>query len=92
MNYIYGLNSVTEALKARGRAFQWIGVAKERHDLRQKSWRSYLQLGCYAAVVVARASCSAPVEPRTTSSGSKSSSSAGTALPATSLTNSATTA
>src|SRR4051812_16637633 len=34
MNYIYGLNSVTEALKARGRAFQWIGVAKERHDLR----------------------------------------------------------
>lgn len=33
-NYIYGLNSVTEALKARGRSFQWIGVAKERHDLR----------------------------------------------------------
>ena len=33
-NYIYGLNSVTEALKARGRAFQWIAVAKERHDLR----------------------------------------------------------
>jgi 23S rRNA (guanosine2251-2'-O)-methyltransferase len=34
MNYIYGINSVTEALKARGRAFQWVGVAKERHDLR----------------------------------------------------------
>lgn len=33
-NYIYGLNSVTEALKARGRSFQWIGVARERHDLR----------------------------------------------------------
>ncbi len=33
-NYIYGLNSVSEALKARGRAFQWVGVAKERHDLR----------------------------------------------------------
>src|SRR5215470_10168425 len=34
MNYIYGLNSVGEALKARGRAFNWVGVAKERHDLR----------------------------------------------------------
>jgi 23S rRNA (guanosine2251-2'-O)-methyltransferase len=34
MHYIYGINSVTEALKARGRAFQWVGMAKERHDLR----------------------------------------------------------
>src|SRR5271169_1711515 len=34
MNYIYGINAVSEALKARGRAFQWVGVAKERHDLR----------------------------------------------------------
>ena len=34
MNYIYGINTVTEGLKARGRAFQWVGVAKERHDLR----------------------------------------------------------
>src|SRR5215510_11934173 len=34
MNYIYGINSVGEALKARGRAFAWVGVAKERHDLR----------------------------------------------------------
>lgn len=34
MNVIYGLNSVSEALKARGRAFEWVGVAKERHDLR----------------------------------------------------------
>jgi len=34
MNYIYGINAVTEALKARGRAFAWVGVAKERHDLR----------------------------------------------------------
>jgi len=34
VNYIYGINSVTEALKARGRAFSWVGVAKERHDLR----------------------------------------------------------
>ena len=34
MHYIYGINSVTEALKARGRAFEWVGVAKERHDLR----------------------------------------------------------
>ena len=34
MNYIYGINSVAEALKARGRSFSWVGVAKERHDLR----------------------------------------------------------
>ena len=34
MNYIYGLNAVSEAMKARGRAFQWVGLAKERHDLR----------------------------------------------------------
>lgn len=34
MNIIYGLNSVSEALKARGRGFEWVGVAKERHDLR----------------------------------------------------------
>ena len=34
MHYIYGVNSVSEALKARGRAFAWVGVAKERHDLR----------------------------------------------------------
>jgi 23S rRNA (guanosine2251-2'-O)-methyltransferase len=34
MNIIYGINAVSEALKARGRAFDWVGVAKERHDLR----------------------------------------------------------
>jgi 23S rRNA (guanosine2251-2'-O)-methyltransferase len=34
MNVIYGINSVAEALKARGRSFQWVGVAKERNDLR----------------------------------------------------------
>ncbi|MGA8153558.1 MAG: 23S rRNA (guanosine(2251)-2'-O)-methyltransferase RlmB [Terriglobales bacterium] len=34
MNYIYGIHSVAEALKARGRAFSWVGVAQERHDLR----------------------------------------------------------
>lgn len=34
MHYIYGINSVAEALKGRGRTFSWVGVAKERHDLR----------------------------------------------------------
>jgi 23S rRNA (guanosine2251-2'-O)-methyltransferase len=34
MNVIFGINAVTEALKARGRAFEWVGVAKERNDLR----------------------------------------------------------
>src|SRR5258708_23296273 len=34
MNYIYGIKAVTEELKARGRGFQWVGMAKERHDIR----------------------------------------------------------
>jgi 23S rRNA (guanosine2251-2'-O)-methyltransferase len=34
MNILYGINTVTEALRARGRAFEWVGVAKERHDIR----------------------------------------------------------
>jgi 23S rRNA (guanosine2251-2'-O)-methyltransferase len=34
MNVIFGINPVSEALKARGRAFEWVGMAKERHDLR----------------------------------------------------------
>src|SRR5206468_3576790 len=34
MHYIYGINSVTEALKARGRNFEWVGMGKERHDIR----------------------------------------------------------
>lgn len=34
MNAIFGINAVTEALKARGRAFEWVGVATERKDLR----------------------------------------------------------
>jgi len=34
MHYIYGINAVAEALKAHGRAFEWVGVAKDRHDLR----------------------------------------------------------
>lgn len=34
MNVIFGINAVSEALKARGRSFEWVGVAKERSDLR----------------------------------------------------------
>jgi 23S rRNA (guanosine2251-2'-O)-methyltransferase len=34
MNIIFGINPVSEALKARGRALEWVGVTKERHDLR----------------------------------------------------------
>jgi len=34
MNVLFGINTVTEALKARGRGFEWVGVAKERHDIR----------------------------------------------------------
>lgn len=34
MNLIYGINTVTEALKAQGRGFEWVGIAKDRNDLR----------------------------------------------------------
>src|SRR5450755_4356305 len=37
MNYISGINAVAEALKARGRAFSLVAVAKERHDFRLHS-------------------------------------------------------
>jgi 23S rRNA (guanosine2251-2'-O)-methyltransferase len=32
MDHIYGINAVREALKARGRRFEYVGVARERHD------------------------------------------------------------
>jgi 23S rRNA (guanosine2251-2'-O)-methyltransferase len=31
---IYGINAVSEALKARGRKFEYVAVARERHDTR----------------------------------------------------------
>jgi len=34
MDVIYGIHAVSEALKSRGRSFQYVGVAKERHDQR----------------------------------------------------------
>jgi 23S rRNA (guanosine2251-2'-O)-methyltransferase len=34
MALIYGINPVGEALKSTGRALEWVGMAKERHDLR----------------------------------------------------------
>jgi 23S rRNA (guanosine2251-2'-O)-methyltransferase len=34
MPVIYGVNPVAEALKARGRAFEYVAVARERHDQR----------------------------------------------------------
>src|SRR5208283_1721760 len=34
VNILYGINTVTEALKARGRNFEWVAVAKERKDIR----------------------------------------------------------
>ena len=34
VDVIYGINAVSEALKSRGRAFEYIGVSPERHDLR----------------------------------------------------------
>jgi 23S rRNA (guanosine2251-2'-O)-methyltransferase len=34
MNVIYGINTVVESLKAGARGFQWVGVAKERKDIR----------------------------------------------------------
>lgn len=34
MDVIYGIHAVSEALKSRGRGFEYVGVAKERHDHR----------------------------------------------------------
>jgi 23S rRNA (guanosine2251-2'-O)-methyltransferase len=34
MAVLYGINAVSEALKARGRAFEYVAVARERHDQR----------------------------------------------------------
>ena len=34
VDVIYGINAVTEALKSRGRGFEYVGVARERHDQR----------------------------------------------------------
>ncbi len=34
MPVIYGINPVAEALKARGRAFEYVAVSRERHDQR----------------------------------------------------------
>ncbi len=52
MNVIFGINAVTEALKARGRAFQWVGLAKERNDLRlQKLIQECRHLGVAVRVL-----------------------------------------
>ncbi len=32
MERIYGINAVSEALKSRGRRFEYVGIARERHD------------------------------------------------------------
>ena len=32
MNVIYGIHAVSEALKARGRGFEYVAVSRERHD------------------------------------------------------------
>jgi len=36
MDVIYGIHAVSEALKSRGRSFQYVGVARERHDQRMQ--------------------------------------------------------
>jgi 23S rRNA (guanosine2251-2'-O)-methyltransferase len=34
MGIIFGIHAVREAIKARGRAFEWVGVSNARHDTR----------------------------------------------------------
>ena len=36
VDIIYGINAVSEALKSRGRGFEYVGVARERHDHRMQ--------------------------------------------------------
>jgi 23S rRNA (guanosine2251-2'-O)-methyltransferase len=52
VNVIYGINTVSEALKARGRAFEWVGVAKERHDIRlQRIIEDFRKIGVQVRVL-----------------------------------------
>ena len=50
MAVIYGIHAVEEALKARGRAFEYVGVARERKDARVQR----IIEDCRAAGVVVR--------------------------------------
>jgi 23S rRNA (guanosine2251-2'-O)-methyltransferase len=50
MAVIYGINAVGEALKARGRAFEYVAVARERHDQRVQR----IIAGCRAQGVAVR--------------------------------------
>jgi 23S rRNA (guanosine2251-2'-O)-methyltransferase len=50
MAVIYGINTVAEALKARGRAFEYVAVARERHDQRVQQ----IIAGCRAQGVAVR--------------------------------------
>ena len=46
MDIIYGINAVAEALKARGRGFEYVGVVRERQDGRaQRLIEQCRQLG-----------------------------------------------
>ena len=50
MEVIYGIHAVEEALKARGRAFEYVGVARDRKDSRVQR----ILEGCRAAGVAVR--------------------------------------
>jgi 23S rRNA (guanosine2251-2'-O)-methyltransferase len=50
MAVIYGINAVGEALKARGRAFEYVAVARERHDQRVQR----IIAGCRAQSIAVR--------------------------------------
>jgi 23S rRNA (guanosine2251-2'-O)-methyltransferase len=50
MAVIYGINAVSEALKARGRAFEYVAVARERHDQRVQR----IIAGCRAQGIAVR--------------------------------------
>lgn len=51
MPVIYGINAVAEALKARGRGFEYVAIARERHDGRVQR----IVAECHSAGVPVRA-------------------------------------
>ncbi len=55
MHILYGINTVIEALKANGRAFSYIAVAKERSDLRtQRAIEECRKIGVPVRFVMVR--------------------------------------
>ena len=55
MGVIFGIHAVGEALKVRGRAFEWVGVSSARHDVRLEELIAECRAQAIAVRFLARA-------------------------------------